>query len=79
MRRPEFQRNRQDFESPVPMASPPAFDWRTTCGVTVNVATKFVQKVGLIVDMTRMALCNPRLARFSDTSERRVVAAMLRS
>jgi hypothetical protein len=41
--------------------------------------SNFLQKVWLIVDMTMVALFNPRLAPFSDISGRRVVAAMLHS
>ena len=63
---PEFQRNRQDFESRAPWLRRPRWSANDS-NRAVNVVTKFVQKVGLIVDMTRMALCNPRLARFSDT------------
>jgi hypothetical protein len=79
MRTPEFQRNRQDSESRTSYGF-------SGCGCSTHglkrnasVVTNFVGKVRLIVDMTKMALCNPRIARFSDTSEWRVVAAMLRS
>ena len=61
MRTPEFQRNRQDFESRASMDSPAAGCSTNDLKRDVSVVTKFVQKVRLIVDMTRRALCNPRI------------------